>query len=209
MSHVPLSMVNSMKHILWILLLHVALAGCACKDNFIVLMPDSEGEVGALCLSNDQGEVVLDQQGQAVYAGGRDAEPATPIKVDANAARAQFREALQLQPKPPQSFLLYFEFDSTVLTQQSQPHLNAILAAIHERDSHDISVIGHTDRAGDYAYNLKLSLQRANAVRKLLFKQGVQKAYIQLSSHGEGNPLIPTADGVAEQRNRRVEVVVR
>ena len=203
------TMVKSMRLSFWVFLLLVLLSGCASKENFIVLMPGSDGEVGALQLSNAQGEVLLDQQGQAVYAGGRNVEPSAPVKVDTGVAREQFSEALQVQPKAPQSFLLYFEFDSTALTAKSQHRLSDILAAVYQRDSHDLSVIGHTDRAGDYNYNLELSLRRASAVRDLLIRQGVEGSYVCLSSHGEGNPLIPTADGVAEQRNRRVEVVVR
>lgn len=202
-------MVKLMMRNLLILLVFTVLSGCARQDNFIVLLPSDEGEVGALQLSNEQGEVLLDRQGQAVYAGGRDTEPPAPVTVDTSKACAQFSEALQLQPRQPQSFLLYFEFDSTELTELSQGQLSAILEAVNQRDCHDLSVVGHTDRAGDYAYNLQLSLQRAGAVRDLLVERGVDEAYVQLSSHGEGNPLIPTDDGVAEQRNRRVEVIVR
>ncbi len=72
-----------------------------------------------------------------------------------------------------------------------------------------ISVIGHTDTAGDNQYNLRLSQNRALAVRRLLIHKGIIPAHIKSTSHGEENPLIKTADNVHEQRNRRVEVVVR
>ena len=202
-------MVKSMNCKFLLLVLIVVLTGCASKENLIVLMPSGDGDVGALQLSNEQGEVVLDQQGQAVYAGGRDTEPAAPVAVNTTETRSLFSEALQVQPKAPESFLLYFEFDSTVLRKESNRVLEAILKSVGERESHDLSIIGHTDRAGDYDYNLQLSLQRASAVRDLLVGHGVASDYIQLSSHGEGNPLIPTADDVAEPRNRRVEVVIR
>jgi len=201
--------VKSMNCKFLLLVLIVVLTGCASKENLIVLMPSGDGDVGALQLSNEQGEVVLDQQGQAVYAGGRDTEPAAPVAVNTTETRSLFSEALQVQPKAPESFLLYFEFDSTVLRKESNRVLEAILESVGERESHDLSVIGHTDRAGDYDYNLQLSLQRASAVRDLLVGRGVTGDYIQLSSHGEGNPLIPTADDVTEPRNRRVEVVIR
>ena len=73
----------------------------------------------------------------------------------------------------------------------------------------DISVIGHTDTAGDKEYNFELSKRRAIAVKNLLVKQGVIKNFIKTTSHGEKNPLIKTGDNVIEPRNRRVEVIVR
>jgi outer membrane protein OmpA-like peptidoglycan-associated protein len=52
-------------------------------------------------------------------------------------------------------------------------------------------------------------MERAEAMRMILENLGVAKDIIQVSSHGEGNPLVPTEDEVSEPRNRRVEVLVR
>jgi outer membrane protein OmpA-like peptidoglycan-associated protein len=70
-------------------------------------------------------------------------------------------------------------------------------------------VVGHTDRVGSNAVNVPISIERANAVRDLLVRDGVDPAVIEVTSHGEEHPLIPTDDEVAEPRNRRVEVTVR
>ena len=56
---------------------------------------------------------------------------------------------------------------------------------------------------------MRLSLQRAILVRDYLVGEDVDASIIQVDSHGEGNPLFPTADEVPEPRNRRVEVLVR
>lgn len=52
-------------------------------------------------------------------------------------------------------------------------------------------------------------MRRAQAVRKLLVDSGIADNIIDVSSHGEENLLIKTADNVANAQNRRVEVVVR
>lgn len=70
-------------------------------------------------------------------------------------------------------------------------------------------MIGHTDRSGAKEFNMALSRRRAQRVRDLLVAEGIAPAAIRLAFHGEGNPLIPTADNVPEPRNRRVEVIVR
>jgi outer membrane protein OmpA-like peptidoglycan-associated protein len=188
--------------------LMAVVSGCAGKDNLIVLTPDDSGRVGALKVSNDGGEAVLDREGQALHLGDRRAPPGAFAPVSAE-ERALFAAALAAQPLAPVSYLLYFEFDSNNLTVESRQRLDDILRAAFDRDSQDILVIGHTDRAGDADYNAALSLKRAEAVSELLAGQGIPAEAIQVSSHGEGNPLIPTADEVAEARNRRVEVVVR
>jgi outer membrane protein OmpA-like peptidoglycan-associated protein len=83
------------------------------------------------------------------------------------------------------------------------------MAAIILRESRDIGIHGHSDRTGSAEKNLDLSLRRAVAVENILLQHGINRGYLEVRSHGEGNPLVPTADGVDEPRNRRVEVVVR
>jgi outer membrane protein OmpA-like peptidoglycan-associated protein len=84
-----------------------------------------------------------------------------------------------------------------------------VLKVAADRNSADISINGHTDSAGDDAYNYKLSLRRAEHILRLLEKLGIDPDIVVTNSHGEGNPLVPTADNVYEPRNRRVEVIIR
>jgi outer membrane protein OmpA-like peptidoglycan-associated protein len=84
-----------------------------------------------------------------------------------------------------------------------------VLPAIADHESTDVSVVGHTDRFGTRAYNYQLALERALLVQKMLLALGINPQFIEVTSHGEDNPLIQTADEVREPRNRRVEVVVR
>jgi outer membrane protein OmpA-like peptidoglycan-associated protein len=113
------------------------------------------------------------------------------------------------EPPKPEIFNLYFRNGSTQLDGESLLMLSEILDSIRKRNSFDISVNGHSDRVGPASFNRRLSLQRAIRIRSLLIKAGVNPATISAASHGEGNPLIRTADNVAEPRNRRVEVIVR
>jgi len=71
-----------------------------------------------------------------------------------------------------------------------------------------IAVTGYTDLAGTQQYNLGLSKRRADAVRAALVQQGVPDGVIAETWRGKENPAVPTADGVREPRNRRVEIVI-
>ena len=94
-------------------------------------------------------------------------------------------------------------------TENSLEMIPQILQSISQRNSKNISVIGHSDTAGDRNYNLRLSRERALIVQQILVRRGVDQAYISSTSHGKENPLIKTGDNVEEPRNRRVEVIIR
>ncbi|MCG8545019.1 MAG: OmpA family protein, partial [Alphaproteobacteria bacterium] len=72
-----------------------------------------------------------------------------------------------------------------------------------------IRLTGYTDRAGPAEYNLGLSKRRANSVKAELVRLGVPGGEISTRGLGEANPLVPTADGVPEAQNRRVEIFMR
>ncbi|MCP4578109.1 MAG: OmpA family protein [Deltaproteobacteria bacterium] len=129
--------------------------------------------------------------------------------MDEAEVRRIFKDALGAQPTPPVHFLLYFETGTTELTRKSMDQLPRVLKSIEDRRSVDLTVSGHTDRAGSKGYNRKLSLDRAKKVAEFLVFRGVDPKIIEITSHGEGNPLIKTPDGMAEPKNRRVEIVVR
>ena len=70
-----------------------------------------------------------------------------------------------------------------------------------------LTVTGHTDTVGSDAYNMRLSRRRAEAVASQLEKDGIPTSEIAIFAKGKRDPLIPTADGVKEPQNRRVQIV--
>jgi outer membrane protein OmpA-like peptidoglycan-associated protein len=71
-----------------------------------------------------------------------------------------------------------------------------------------IEVDGYTDLSGTVAYNQKLSVRRAQTVQTELERDGVPAGEISIHGYGESNPLVPTAVGVREPQNRRVEIIL-
>jgi len=100
-------------------------------------------------------------------------------------------------------------FESDQLTADSRALLPQVLQAVKEFPFADVAVIGHTDTTGSAASNVELGLRRANVVRQLLLDAGLEGSIIDVTSHGEVDPLVPTPDETAEPRNRRVEIAVR
>jgi len=188
-----------------------ALAACSTEPkNLFVLLAEDDGTVGSITVSNPQGTQVLATADQATGMDAAGAAPKAPFTLTEDRITTLFGAVLDAQPEKPIKFLLYFHTGTTTLTDESERQIPAILAAIGQRKVKPrIAVVGHTDRAGSVAVNARLALRRAEAVREILFSYGVDEASVDLASHGENNPLIPTPDGVSEPRNRRVEVTVR
>ena len=190
-------------------LLVMALAACAKPRTVVVLMADPDGTVGAMEVSNQAGSQVLDTAGQAVRVQSANTAPGAPATMDAREIQALFGPALEARPVFPEKFLIYFITGTTDLTPESAEQLPHIVTAIKRHHPPEVNIIGHTDRSGEETTNYHLALERAEMVRDHLIGQGLDPAMIQVDSHGEANPLIPTPDGVADSRNRRVEVFVR
>lgn len=187
----------------------LALVASCSPGNVVVLMPDPDGKVGKVTVSNQGGSQVLESPGQATFIKNAQTAPEAPVAMDQAEIQRRFGNALAVRPKPPVHFILYFLSDSSELVASSRALLPKIVAAIKERGSVDVSVVGHCDTTGDDSYNLQLSRRRAESVAKMLTGSGVDPGILEITSHGKRRPLIPTGDKVREPRNRRVEVTVR
>jgi len=192
-----------------VMALVIFLAGCGgLPKNYVVLLEDSDGTTGAVTVTNPSGTRLLDK---AYFATGMDETgkpPSKPFPLDQKKIREVFGKALDATPQPPISFTLYFKLDKTDLIPDSRKELRQIVKAISQREVPNISVIGHTDRSADEKYNHRLALKRAEAIKEILVKAGFDSKAIEVTSHGESNPLVETADDVPEPRNRRVAITV-
>ncbi len=116
-------------------------------------------------------------------------------------------------PSPPPatspSFIVFFDFDRANLTAQAMATIKQAAASAKSGNRTRVGVTGHTDRSGGDAYNMALSLRRANAVKDQLVREGIPATGITVVGRGESQPLVPTADGVREPQNRRVEIVLQ
>ena len=175
--------------------------------TLVVLVPDASGKVGAVSVKSAQGEAVID----SAYASATATSAAAPVVGSSSAAQVQqtFGDTVKARPQPPVSYTLNFLEGSDEYTTESRQTVETVLRELAKRPAAEIAVIGHTDRVGAVEYNDKLSLQRAERVRADFLKRGVPERSISVAGRGEREPLVATADEVAEARNRRVEINIR
>jgi outer membrane protein OmpA-like peptidoglycan-associated protein len=105
--------------------------------------------------------------------------------------------------------MVFFDWDSSRLSEASLNVVRQASSAFKSKGSARITATGHTDTSGPEAYNMALSLRRANAVKDALVRDGVPAQAIAVIGRGEQSPRVPTADGVREPQNRRVEIVIQ
>ncbi len=114
-------------------------------------------------------------------------------------------------PSGPEELLelVFFGLDSAQITADAGLVLDQVAATIRDENIQAIRLEGHADRSGAVDYNLRLSQRRAESVRNGLIARGVPAGNVVISAKGEGDPRVPTEDGVREQSNRFVQIFVR
>jgi len=130
-------------------------------------------------------------------------------------ALGEIEVAMQPPPPPPpppapppvaQVYLMFFDLNSAALTPEALSIVGDAAANAEIAGAQALLVVGHTDRTGTAAYNMKLSARRAETVGRALVDLGIPSDAIDLEAKGEEDPLVPTDDGVPEPQNRRVVI---
>jgi OmpA-OmpF porin, OOP family len=194
------------RRLAWLIPLVVALGACSSRQALFVVLPNPDGSAGSVTVSEGGQSVVLDQP----YAAGEErsdkltAEASNPDQV-----QQVFGGALASQPILPKHFRLYFVSDSDQLTPASAQEYKGVFYDIKRRPVYQVEVVGHTDTFASKEYNQRLSLQRADAIKDRLVHDGLDPKSISVAGRGELDLAVPTANGVHEPRNRRVEITVR
>ena len=188
-----------------LLALAACMAGCATQER-VILLPEANGGPTSLHVTQGSHEVLLDRPYAAT-----DLTLADPWRYQATPAEVQatFGGALAAQPARAAHFTLYFNEASDDLTTESRAELERMFADLAKRPVRDIVIVGHTDAVGNDQYNDALAKKRADRVKAMLVERGVAAGDIDAIGRGKLDLLVPTPDGVAEPRNRRVEIVVR
>ena len=108
----------------------------------------------------------------------------------------------------PGKYLIFFKFNQATLTPDAVQVVGEAAQEYKQTGAARIAVTGYTDLSGSPAYNQALSERRASAVQAELVRLGIPASVVTAVGEGENDPLVPTADGVREARNRRVEIEI-
>lgn len=129
-------------------------------------------------------------------------------------APAPVVEAKKEQPKQPvivkQTFQAetLFDFDKSVIKPAGKKVLDGVVGRLQDITLEVVIAVGHTDAIGTDAYNQKLGLRRAEAVKAYLVSQGIEKNRVYTDSKGERQPIATNKTAAGRAQNRRVEIEV-
>ena len=101
-----------------------------------------------------------------------------------------------------------FDFDKAVLKPEGKARLDDLVDKLKAVNLEVIIAVGHTDSIGTKAYNLKLSLRRANAVKAYLVSKGIEANRIYTEGKGKSQPIADNRTKEGRAKNRRVEIEV-
>jgi OmpA-OmpF porin, OOP family len=127
--------------------------------------------------------------GQVIHAGSKPCEVAKPA--DAS--------------KPQTEYLVFFDWNKSNITPAADKTIADAVKAFGAAAK--IKVVGHTDTSGSAAYNLKLSVRRAEAVKKTLVAKGVPAKQIATEGKGDTQLMVQTGKNVREPSNRRAQII--
>jgi len=102
-----------------------------------------------------------------------------------------------------------FDFDKANIRPDAKPVLDEAIATLKQEGTVSIVAEGHTDSRGTDAYNQKLSLRRANAVRDYLVAGGISANRISVEGFGESKPVASNKTDDGRAQNRRVELRIQ
>lgn len=182
------------------------------------------GHTGA---GGGQVDAAVDQSAyanHAAHSGGKEGAPPEHVHDEAMLARARAEvhegEVILKIGRPPvlrhpetAIFTIYFGLGKTEPAEQDiasirQIHEHAMATLETYGREPEVYVEGHTDRSGSWETNYEIAHRRARSVVDLMIAEGMPESWLHISDYSEEGLAVPTADGVTEERNRRVEVTV-
>ncbi|WP_353139381.1 outer membrane protein OmpA [Limnohabitans sp.] len=147
----------------------------------------------------------------ATAAPGCDGAVAAPAPVVAPAPAP--RAAAPAAPVAAASKVTYaadafFDFDKAVVKPAGKTKLDDLVSKVKGINLEVIIAVGHTDSVGSDAYNQKLSVRRAEAVKAYLVSKGIEKNRIYTEGKGEKQAVASNVTSEGRAKNRRVEIEV-
>src|SRR5690349_20484640 len=117
-------------------------------------------------------------------------------------------------PQPPAATKVtyaadaFFDFDKSVLKPEGRAKLDDLVGKVKDINLEVIIAVGHTDSVGTDAYNQRLSVRRAEAVKAYLVSKGIEKNRVYTEGKGEKQPVADNKTAEGRAKNRRVEIEV-
>ena len=180
--------------------------GDSPKTEIILL--ESEGTKNEIVVSTVAGEVTINEPYQSTQLLSANEKPKEIVQLSKEEVSKKYKVVLEDTPKLMQ-YMIYFGSGSTVVDENAKLELQKAIDYIKSQTNSIITIIGHSDTAGNKESNMRLSQKRTQAVKKYVEAQTLDIKELKTEYYGENTPLVKTKDGVSNAKNRRVEIFIR
>lgn len=172
---------------------------------------------------DSRGNVVRSGTGLCVHTGywtpadatvvGCDGVVAKPVAVAPAAPAPAPAPAPQAPPAPVSEKVTFaadtfFDFDKATLKPDGKAKLDDLASQLQGMNLEVVIAVGHTDSVGADAYNQKLSIRRAEAVKGYLVSKGIDTNRVYTEGKGEQQPIADNKTAAGRAKNRRVDIEV-
>ena len=139
-----------------------------------------------------------------------DAQDYSSLEIPKLKANQSYTEMwMEVMIEEPKSFILsnlHFATNKSIIQSNSYDELNELVEFLKLKPSQKIRIEGHTDSDGDEASNLRLSQNRANAVKEYLISKGISASRLVAKGFGESKPIADNSTSQGKAHNRRTEI---
>jgi len=181
-----------------------------CSSKSFIALSDSGKEQNAIIIKTNGGSVVLNRAGSYVTLNSKDEIPKSIKYMPPQKLKEKFSMLYKNIPQKPRSYIVFFKSNSTELTQESKKTLKRVIKEIEKNSPCVIDIIGHTDTTGSAKLNKRLSLNRANYIKNLIFQnRNIKISKLRVKGYGEERLFVKTLNNTPEPKNRSVEIFIR
>jgi outer membrane protein OmpA-like peptidoglycan-associated protein len=113
---------------------------------------------------------------------------------------------MPVAPPPVTTYIVFFDFNKSNLSDAAQAVVVQAVNVAKTNGFVKVQIVGHTDTVGSDKYNMALSMQRAQAVKDEMVREGLDGTTIGIDGKGFHDPLVSTGPGVREPQNRRAVI---
>lgn len=174
-------------------------------DDMVVVLPEDEGEIGGIELTQGAKSLTLDKAFSAAGTG----EKLGDVAATETEIKEAFAAALASQPPAPKLFEIFFDLGKTSISDQGFEQILLAVEDVKARQAAEVLVTGYADASGDSGYNFALSRTRAARVQEAIFKELREGEVPPFSVEAKGEKDLAIETPKSESSNRRVLVLVR
>ena len=175
-----------------------------CKFKSIILLAENGNKYNAIEVTTKKGSRVIGTPWDYTLLKSKHDTPRLYKSMPDEKMKAIFSDVLV--GSDVTKFFLYFNSSDFV---NEDENLFKIIDFLSTKEDAFIQIIGHTDTKGSANFNAELAQKRAQTIAQKIKESGVKYLHMLVESYGEYNLAVKTANGISEEKNRRVEVLIR